>query len=274
MRILVPTDFGELSEWALELAQKIHRQTPSQIELLHLVQAPAGVLLDGRGQVIDDGEIDLSAYRSAVARGQSQMDEWAQKYEVQGAVQCGGLTTGIVRAVDEFGSDLVVMGTAGNGGLKELLSRSEAGEVALQSPVPVLSLKCDRSDLRVRNALVIGEFPSARKRPLDAVKALVDHDQGRWHLMAINASDTDACDSRQERMARFAEVNELGDVQLHFHRNGDPEMAIAQILQEQEIDVLCIAVRRKNLGSWLRGDLALALVHHFHKPIFTYPAED
>lgn len=273
MKILVPTDFSELSTWASDLASRLADQ-PSDVHLLHLVQAPAGALMDAQGQVMEDGELDLRAYHAQYSKAQDQMAQCVRSTGYQGEVRTAKLTTGILHSAQRLGVDLIVMGTSGASGFKELLSRSEAGELALQSPVPVLSLKCDRSDLQFKNAMIIGDFDQVQKRPLDAVRQLVQENGGQWHLLAMHAKDEDQCGARQERMRNFAELNQLGAVQLHFHRQGSAELALIQLLQELELDVLCLAVQGQNLASWLMGDLALALVHHFHKPIYIYPRED
>lgn len=273
MKILVPTDYSELSKWAVELAQRLV-QDSADLNLLNLVQAPAGALMDAQGQVLEDGEMDLSAYRREWSQSQAQMAEWTATYACAGEVRTAKLTTGILHHSQRVGAELIVMGTEGSSGLKELLSRSEAGELALQSPVPVLTLKCDRKDMQFKNAMIIGDFDRVQKRPLAAVRELVRQNNGQWHLLALHAQDQDQCGARQERMHQFALLNELGECKLHFHRQGSQELALIQLLQELELDVLCIAVRQQNLATWLRGDLALALVHHFHKPIYLYPAKD
>jgi nucleotide-binding universal stress UspA family protein len=270
-RILVPIALNHFDDWAIGIAKQVGVTNALEIEAMHVVQPPAGALLDGAGQVIEDGELDLSTFKA----------EWAAaEHRLKGLVESGQassyqLTAGqVTSALVEKSRDvaLTVMASEGLSGLQALLHRTEVGEFVFQSKTPVLSVKCDRSDLQPRNVLLIGRFEEVAERPLGILKAWVDSVQGNWHFLAIGAKDTDQCGEREHRMRAFAAKNGIEKVSLHFHRQGDPELAVAQLLQEQEIDVLALAVRKQQ-SHWLQGGLALALVHHFHKPIYTYPVE-
>jgi nucleotide-binding universal stress UspA family protein len=274
MRVLVPVDFTELSVWAVELALEVVARHQGEVHLVHLVQAPAGALVDAQGQVLDDGEIDLTRYRQALVSGQESMDTWKTRFGVQGLVLSGALTSGILHESSRIGADCIVMGTEGTAGIRELLTRTEAGEGAIQSPVPVLTLKCDRSQTQFKSALLVDQFREVRRYPLGAVQELLGTD-GQWSFMAMSANHLDQCDDRQARMEETAVFNGItSSVDFFFHRQGDEEIALTQLLQEKQFDVLCIGIPKRKLARWLSGDLALALVHHFHKPIYTFPMED
>ncbi|MGI9544232.1 MAG: universal stress protein, partial [Cyclobacteriaceae bacterium] len=54
-KILVPTDYSDLSEYALNLANVIARYTKAQIYALKVVSVPGEALFDKKGEVIDSG---------------------------------------------------------------------------------------------------------------------------------------------------------------------------------------------------------------------------
>ncbi len=267
--VIVPVALRSTDEWALHLAENLAQISQQQVTALHVVQPPAGALVDGSGAVMDDGELDLSAFRNEWELAQNVLGTWKSKGLVQNsAILAGGLIRSLTEA--SAGASLIVMASEGTSGLQALLRRSQAGELVFQSQCPVLSVKCDRSDLKPKNVLLIGKFDEVAKRDLAPLRAWVEANHGVWHLLALEAKNMDLCGEREMRMKAFAAANQLGEPILHFHRSGDPELAVAQLLQELEIDVLALAVRKRQ-SHWLQGGLALALVHHFHKPIYTYP---
>jgi nucleotide-binding universal stress UspA family protein len=268
-QVVVPVALRATDEWALALAAKVAQASQQSVAAIHVVQPPAGALVDGSGVIMDDGELDLTHFRNEWALAENVLAQWKK----QGlAAKTQILTGGLIRTLAGASADasLIVMASEGSSGLQALLRRTQAGELVFQSQCPTLSVKCDRSDLMPKNVLLIGKFDEVAERDLAPLRAWVQANGGVWHLLALEAKNTDLCGEREMRMRAFAEINQLGEPVLHFHRNGDPELAVAQLLQELEIDVLALAVRKKQ-SHWLQGGLALALVHHFHKPIYTYP---
>jgi nucleotide-binding universal stress UspA family protein len=132
--ILVPTDFGEASNHALDLALEMAEKFGSKITLVHAYDVPVPYF-EGLSWPVDSLETEArraldDAYASAKAR-----------YPRVGAVLGRGPAWELtLETARERGADLIVMGTHGRRGVSRALLGSQAERVVRLSPVPVLTV--------------------------------------------------------------------------------------------------------------------------------------
>ncbi len=138
-RILVPTDFSPASDCAIHLASKLASSFEAEIHLLHVrtmvdnpVVCPEDLEEVERILAMSDVETRKTLEKSA-----EEIDVLTQCHATRGAAPAGA----ILDAVSEYHCDLVIMGTNGRRGLKNLLVGSVAKEVVHRSPVPVLTTR-------------------------------------------------------------------------------------------------------------------------------------
>jgi universal stress protein A len=139
-RILVPIDFSEHSERALEMARDLAKAFDAKLLLLHCYQVSPGAV-SPYGIVLPEN-FDREV-REAAAR---RLDEWRDKASADGVDAEAHLSStfpsmGIVDAAVEEKADLVVMGTRGLSGLKHVLLGSVAERTLRTAPCPVLTVK-------------------------------------------------------------------------------------------------------------------------------------
>lgn len=139
-RILVPIDFSEHSERALEMARDLAKAFDAKLLLLHCYQVSPGAV-SPYGIVLPEN-FDREV-REAAAR---RLDEWRDKASADGVDAEARLSStfpsmGIVDAAVEEKADLVVMGTRGLSGLKHVLLGSVAERTLRTAPCPVLTVK-------------------------------------------------------------------------------------------------------------------------------------
>ncbi len=133
--ILHPTDFSRRSEPALELAASLARDRGARLIIVHVAPDPA--CADGPPSGPDDPRTCRRRLRDIRAR-QNQRGLAAP---VEVALRHGDPAGAILRAADEFGADLIVMGTHGRTGLRRLLMGSVAEGVLHGARCPVLTVK-------------------------------------------------------------------------------------------------------------------------------------
>jgi nucleotide-binding universal stress UspA family protein len=136
--LLVPIDFGEPSERALDAAIELARKFGAQLTLVHVYEIPAYVY-GGMTYATADlfGPIEDAARES--------LDKALR--EVQGklpgakaVLRRGPAAMEILAAIDELHPDMVVIGTHGRKGVKHALLGSVAEKVVRLSPAPVLTM--------------------------------------------------------------------------------------------------------------------------------------
>ena len=138
--ILVPTDFSETSQRALEYAKTIARQSNSELLLVH-VNPPINLVTPPETAWIDESEVQ--------ARQGEQMEESgaalrAEGFRARAISLTGPLYNELLSAIKQYKVDLIVMGTHGRTGLGRLLMGSVAESVLRQAPCPVLTYRCSQ----------------------------------------------------------------------------------------------------------------------------------
>jgi nucleotide-binding universal stress UspA family protein len=137
-KILVPIDFGEPSDRALELAIDLARGTDAELMIVHAFDVPPSYA------GMDLAPMDLVAPIWAAA--QEQLKATAAKVGAQVSKVTTHASVGvpwreILAAIEREHPDLVVMGTHGRRGLSRALLGSVVEKIVRLSPCPVLTTR-------------------------------------------------------------------------------------------------------------------------------------
>jgi nucleotide-binding universal stress UspA family protein len=147
-RILVPVDFSEHSERALEAAIGLAQKFAAELHLVHCYQPYAAVVTPAAPYDFAPPEGFDRAIREAAQR---RLLEWCEKVSakhlrVQDHLCVNVASEGIVELARKIGADLIVMGTQGLTGLKHVLLGSVAERTVRLAPCPVLTVKRGAAD--------------------------------------------------------------------------------------------------------------------------------
>ena len=138
--ILVPLDFGEVSEHALDVALDLAQQLRAKVHVVHVYQIPVYGFPDGA--FVTGPEV---ASRIADA-SQKGLDAVVEKYAARGVTLTSSLRQGsaheeIVETARALPAELIVVGTHGRGVIAHALLGSVTEKVVRMSPVPVLTIR-------------------------------------------------------------------------------------------------------------------------------------
>ena len=140
-RILCPIDFSQYSEHALHYALAFAQAHDAELELMHVVELP--FLPSSSLLGLPDLRVPIEDIEREAHRRLGELVE--QSKEVHGKltalVTVGTPFLEIIRRAKEREIDLIVVGTHGRSGLKQLLIGSVAEKVVRKAPCPVLSVK-------------------------------------------------------------------------------------------------------------------------------------
>lgn len=133
--ILVPTDFGDVAQHALDLAVELASSCGAKLTLLHVHSVPTPAYAEALSWPLD--EIERAA-RAALDKALA--DTRARHANTDAVLEAGIAHDRIVELVKSRGVDLVVLGTHGRRGLPRVVLGSVAEKVVRLSPVPVLTV--------------------------------------------------------------------------------------------------------------------------------------
>jgi nucleotide-binding universal stress UspA family protein len=144
-RILVPVDFCECSQIALDYAAFLASRFGAAVDVLHVWEAP--LYASPETMVYLGNNVTQTLSDFARTQGGKLMEELLAKLErrpgighVQGRLEAGRPFHVIVSIAQEGAYDLIVMGTHGRTGLSRLVSGSVAERVVRLAPCPVVTM--------------------------------------------------------------------------------------------------------------------------------------
>ena len=145
-KILCPVDFSESSAYALRYAMAFAVAYDADLELLHVMEMP--FLPPYSTTAAPDLSMTIERIRQESEQALSELVERnkALHRRVTGRMVVGTPFIEIMNAAKEGGVDLIVVGSHGRTGLKQMLIGSVAEKVVRKSPCPVLAVKHPEHD--------------------------------------------------------------------------------------------------------------------------------
>jgi nucleotide-binding universal stress UspA family protein len=140
-KILVPVDFSDYSDRALQVACDLGKTFQIPLTLFHAYAIPTYPLPEGA--VLPSAE----TVAEILEKTQGAMNHWRARAVELGAPRVDAILTEgvafaeIVRVAREQGFDLICMGTHGRTGLKHALLGSVAEKVVRKAPCAVLTVR-------------------------------------------------------------------------------------------------------------------------------------
>jgi nucleotide-binding universal stress UspA family protein len=134
--ILVPTDFGEAANHAVDVAIALATKFESKLTLLHAYTIPYAGYGYGDGLLWPIDELS----RAAKTELDVALRKAKERYpKTEGVLVCGEPWHQILDTAKTCGADLIVMGTHGRRGFSRVFLGSVAERVVRLSPIPVLT---------------------------------------------------------------------------------------------------------------------------------------
>lgn len=162
-RILVPTDFSYTSDLAVEYAIDLARKFGASIHVLHVVEDVNFTT------VYPDGFFaELPTLRAQLmSQAQSRIAETASRCATANVTVTTQVTDGrptpvITEIAALRGTELIVMGTHGRGGVAHMVMGSVAERVVRTAPCPVFTV---RDTMRVADAITASVVREAAPLP-------------------------------------------------------------------------------------------------------------
>lgn len=146
-RILVPHDWSECAERALEVAGELALQSQGQLILLHVSPLPPN--LPHEAKVSDRDGARVSVDELLTSGALRDLESLAAPLKARGltvrtcarAAEPGSPAPSILRVAEELEADVIVLGTHGRTGLSHLLSGSVAETVIRGASIPVVTVR-------------------------------------------------------------------------------------------------------------------------------------
>jgi len=156
-RILVPTDFSDHAEYALKVAAQIAKRTNSDLHILNLLDLPSH-MNDAVSSGVNIPEVMLFLKKTQERLEELSNESYLQGITVTTAARIEKAFEGIVTYSREVQADLIVMGSHGSSGFREIMIGSNTEKIVRTSDIPVLVIKSEITDFKASKMLFASDF--------------------------------------------------------------------------------------------------------------------
>lgn len=271
LKILIPTDFSVQAEFAYLMVKKLEEKITTDIHFLHVLNVPDTVTMDSKGEIQTCGEIDVNYVLKQKEIALRQLENLKALYgnQINVHLVLGKTTDAILNFSNSNAFDLIVMGTKGASGIKEIVSGTEGQIIARKSEIPLLSLMCDRSDLQIENVLLVHNFINPKNEGLTLLHKLIKAFSTKVHFLQITSGQVESEKTNAEaNMKQFAELNNIENYACHLINDKDVENGVIHFNQMSNMDLICIGTHGK--GGLFHQSATEKLINHLFKPIISF----
>jgi len=272
-KILVPCDFSKPAISAYRQALAVAAQSNGVVHLLHVIEPP--LLNDTMIMPTLNFEEELMKELKDKATGEFKnviKENKADQVKVKFDIQYGSVASTVNDYIKENNIDLVIMGSTGASGLKEIFIGSNAERVVRQSPVPVLVVK-EFYEWPVKNIVFPNELDTEHQEHLiTKVKELQEFFKAKLHIVYINTASNFVVDTViRPQLQDFAKRYMLKNYTINIFNHISTEKGVIDFTKMIEGDLIAIGTHgRRGINHLMKGSIAEDLVNHTDSLIWTY----
>jgi len=292
--LLVPTDFSDNAERALNYALELAKRCSAKVHVLYIPEIPTYPLTDGADTTTPDVPSRM------LAEAQKALDALVPRLREEGVEYETALREGVVhKAIKQYALDhqisMVVMGAHGRTGISKFMYGIVAGRVLKTLRTPAIVVPPQGAE-PPHSIVVAYDFSAPAKRSAEAARAIHGLFHGRLYLVHAyvdaggehpfdSANPHEATKSRREATKSREEALRLGlnkmldaaasdlfsmDPQSMQTKlvTGNPVDAVLTVAQEVGANLICAGATGKGgIEALLMGSVARRLVHESPVPV-------
>ena len=270
-KILVPTDFSEQAENALHVASQLARTYEAEIYLLHFLELP----LQQVDALSSYSELPEAMFfmKLAQKRFTEVLDkDFLQDLTVHETVEFGQSFNDIPDLCKANDIDLIVMGSHGVSGLKEIFIGSNTEKVIRTSNVPVLVIKKPHSKFEVKDFVFASDFNEDNRDTYKQAVRLAQAFDAKLHLVMVNtATNFKTTAEAHEKIDEFTKGSPHEDYSITIYNDETVEQGIMNFSASIEADLIGISTHgRQGIAHFFNGSISEDLVNHAKRPVITF----
>ena len=270
-RILVPVDFSEYSIEALKVASQIARKNHYEIILLHLLELPHQVS-DAFGNSKSIPEIIFFKNKAIENLEELMESPFLKGIDVFESVEFNKVDLGVIDASKKNNVDLIIMGSHGTSGFKELLVGSNTEKIVRYSSIPVLVIKKETKEFKATNFVFASDFSREAKKPFRKMLEFAKIFNSKLFLVTIcTPSSFKTTNATEKNMENFIANFDVENYSTHIFNDTNIENGIINFSKSINADLIGICTHgRTGLAHFYNGSISEDLVNHISKPVITF----
>lgn len=274
--IIVPIDFSEYSEYALNAAAILAKKNNAEILVLHMLELST---VHAYGEETQQDHIQKGIYYLKLAEkkldGFLKMD-YLEGISITPIIRHFKVFSELGEVAKENNADLIVMGSKGSSGLSEFFIGSNTEKVVRYSEIPVLVIKNKPVNWDVKKVVFATDFSDEATPAFLTATKLLDSLRAEVQLLYVNVPgdgfrSTDEMEWAVDNFLQQAEGNldRLKDV--HYIADKSAEKGILKYANKVNADMVAITTHgRTGLARFFEGSISEDLANRADFPIMTF----
>ena len=270
-KILVPTDFSKEAENALKVAAQLAKKHDCEIYLLHMLELPLQ-------------EVDALSTHSALPEAMFFMKLAHQRFEevmasefldgiiVHETVKANNTFSFVIDTCHENNVDMIVMGSHGASGFKEMFIGSNAEKVVRTSDIPVLVIKNEHANFTVNNFVFASDFKKDNKETYKQAVDFAKSFNAKIHLLMVNTANSfSTTEESNKRIKAFIKDYTFDNYTINIYNDETVEKGILNFSKMIDADLIGISTHgRQGIAHFFNGSISEDLVNHAKRPVITF----
>ncbi len=272
-KILVPTDFSPHANSALHAAAVIAKKCNAEVILLHIIELPQ----QATDEISVGAEIpEVMFFKNAAENRLTQLahSQILEGLKVSMVLKLDRTFLGVIQVAEVNEVDLIIMGSHGASGAKEMFIGSNTEKVVRSSEVPVLVIKEQLSTFEVKDFIFASDFSEGMKVPF--LKALKFNKVfgSKLHLLMINTPNNfKTTQVAEEQLTAFLSdtTTNQEEYELSIYNDISIEKGILNYAKKINADLIGVSTHgRKGISHFLNGSITEDLVNHSATSVLTF----
>lgn len=272
--IIVPIDFSEHSEYALKTAAKFASKYNANILALHMLEMSDLILTASEG-------LQYEKARFFIKLSEQKFDTFLEKDYLKGLnvipiIKHFKVFSEVDDVATIHDADLIIMGSHGTSGLKELFVGSNTERVVRYAKIPVLVVKNKEIDINFKTVVFACDFSENNIKPYINAVNFFDKINTNMQLVYVNLPNEHFLSSTEmeKKVASFfsktnTNIEKMKDV--HYVSDYTVENGILNFSFKIGADIIAIPTYgKKGLAHFFQGSIGEDLANHATRPVITF----
>jgi len=269
-RILVPTDFSKQAENALHVAAQMAAKYDGEIYLLHSMEIPLHLSNSG-----ESGSLPEAIYFIKLAKkrfADFRKLPFLQNISIHETIGHGEIYDDINEVVDKNNIGLVIMGSHGSSGFREMFIGSNTEKVVRTASIPVLVIKNHHEHLEINDFVFATDFSEECRKPFMQAQKFAKSIGAKMHLLRVNTpSGFKTTSEAREIMKHFVRGTDAENYTMNIYNDTSVEKGILNFTKETGAQLIGMSTHgRKGLSHFFNGSISEDMVNHANMPVITF----